>query len=121
MQKPLEVRIETPYEQRIREQQEKEAEEAGAPPIKQEKKDKSPEEIKLEREQVDKSFRDRFSQAYKDEVTILESALQLLSQNDKFSELADKVLLASNHYRLFSTKWSDSKVKSASAEILLNN
>ena len=121
MQKPLEVRIETPYEQRMREKQEKEAEEAGAPPIKQEKKDKTPEEIKLEREEVDKTYREKFSQAQKEELSILESTLSRLNQSANLSDLADKVLITSTHYRLTCTKLSDSKIQLPSVQVLIDN
>jgi len=97
--KVAEVKIETPWEARMREQNETETGEK----ISVEKKEKTPEEITAEKAVIEKDFRDRYAKAIDDErasVSLLESRL---SETGKLSSLAGKVALQTTSYRLTST------------------
>ena len=115
MEKPGETKVETPYEKKIREEND--------PDSKPPDEVKSPQEIEKEKQQIDNDYRERFQKAYKAELMVNEATLTRLfaDKTGKLSNLAEKVMLLSNHLKLTSTKYSESFAKNAHFEVFLKN
>jgi len=93
--KPGEKKVETPWEQRQREQKEKEAEEAGETIPKKEDDDKSPEQIKTEQAAIEKQFRAQFDKATSDEKDIsLATSKLLTSSNETLKKVGRKAIIS---------------------------
>lgn len=106
--KVSEVKTETAYEQRMRE----EAEAQGRPwepnPL---LKPKTAEEIKQEKQQLESQFRARFEEAANQEKAALEQSLTRLANLPKLQALADKIALQSQLLKFTSVKAGDIAVQ----------
>lgn len=102
--RPGEIIQETPQQRREREYKGE-----PAPEIKQ----KTPEEIQAEKAAIEKDYREKYASAYKMELAITESTLHLMfagNTSQNLEPLVDKVLLVSNHLKMSSTRFSNSKI-----------
>lgn len=98
--KPAEVRIETPYEQRMREQAE--AEQGGVTQA-EEKKEKTPEEIQAAQAEIEKTHRQLFDQAFATEKAVIQKSVERLRGDPKMEGVLNKVLSMSTLFKLTSS------------------
>ena len=94
--KPAEVKIETPYEQRMREQAEAENMETKSV---EEKKEKTPDEISAERAHILSTHQAMFARSLTDETEILEHTLLRMTKIPSLDQLTDKVILLSRRFK----------------------
>lgn len=110
VEKPAEIKQETPYEKRIREENEQHDKDYKPPEIIH----KTPQEIQAEKLEIEKDYRDKFEQAYKEELSINEKTLSKLfggNSQKSMENLGMKVVLISNHLKMSTTKYENSKIK----------
>lgn len=102
--KVSEVKIETAYEQRMREQAEAESRPWEPNPL---LKTKTAEEIKQEKQQLEAAFRTKFEEAANQEKAALEQSLKRLENKPKLQALADKIALQSQLLKFTTVKAGD--------------
>lgn len=110
LEKPAEIKQETPYEKRIREENEQHDKDYKAVA----NVAKTQEEIQAEKLEIEKDYRDQFLKAYNYELSLNEKTVgKLLGENSSKSmeNLGMKVVLISNHLKMSSTKYENSKIK----------
>ena len=106
--KACEIKIETDYEKRVREEAEAKGEEVR--PGFEKPKEKTAEEIKAEQVKIEAEYRQLYKNTYEEEKQVLESTIVRLNKSAHLKGLMSKIVLLSHHFKLTTTKVTDLQV-----------
>ena len=117
LDKATEVKVETDYEKRVREEAEAKGEEVR--PGFEKPKEKTPEEIKAAQTQIEADYRQLYKHTFDEEKAVINTTLTRLSNQAHLRLLMDKIVLSSTHFKLSSTKVSDLQVQNDLIQAIL--